>query len=104
MKPLDPAFTKSGWQFQQLRREGNTALFQRWKPEGLPPHYEVVRIRSHNGFKIPGTDKISDPAEYYPGDTAWGRDGFTFVSMETAITKFDTLRGLENKNTEDEWI
>ena len=90
MKPIETQFTQKGWQLQQLSRTGNIAIYERSK-EGALPHYEVVRIKSHNGFQIPGTDERSEPAEYYPSDNAWGVHGFTFNSIEDASVKASQL-------------
>jgi hypothetical protein len=81
MKPIELTFTKSQWHFEQLSRVGDIAIYKR-KKNG-DPHYEVVRIRRHNGFKLP-TGEMTEPAEYYPGDNAWGTDGFTFVRLDVA--------------------
>lgn len=91
MKTIPETFTKSGWHFRQIERRNQWAIFERWKDEGCQPHYEVVRIRSHDGFKIPGTETMAEPAEIYPSDTAWGRDGFTLTTIEAAREKLDQV-------------
>lgn len=89
MKLIPETFSKSGWQFRQIERKGNLAIFERSKDEGKP-HYEVVKIRAHNGFKIPGTETMAEPAEVYPSDTAWGRDGFTYSTLDEARQKLES--------------
>jgi hypothetical protein len=92
MKTIPETFTKSGWHFRQIERRGEWAIFQRHAcREDARIHYEVVRIRSHNGFKIPGTETMADPAEIYPSDNVWGRDGFTLPTITTAREKFEQL-------------
>lgn len=91
MKSILISFEKSGWFFEQIKRQGAIAIYKRWKDGGLPPHYEVIRIQSHNGFPIPGTDKQSEPAEFYPSEKQWGTHGFTFTKMEGAEIKFHEL-------------
>jgi ribosomal protein S27AE len=90
MKPIEIQFTQKRWQHSRLFREGNIAIYERSK-EGTLPHYEVVRIKSHNGFQIPGTEERSEPAEYYPSDNAWGAHGFTFNSIEDAAARAEQL-------------
>ena len=90
MKTIPETFPKLGWNFRQIKRKGDLAIFERSKPETLP-HYEVVRIRQHQGFQIPGTDEVAEPAELYPGNTAWGRDGFTLNTIEEAEAKFQKI-------------
>lgn len=86
MKTIPHTFTKNGWHFRQIERIGNLAIFERFK-DAANSHFEVVKIRAHNGFKIPGTDTMAEPAEIYPSDNAWGRDGFTLPNLEEARQK-----------------
>jgi hypothetical protein len=90
MKTLETTFKQKGWTHTQVQRQGNIAIFERQK-EGVKPHYEVVRIKSHNGFQIPGTDQRSEPAEYYPSENAWGVDGFTIHDLDEATAKMNTM-------------
>lgn len=90
MKTIPETFEKSGWHFRQIKRRGECAIFERWKGGGVP-HFEVVRIRQHKGFKIPGTEIMAEPAEVYPSDNTWGRDGFTFTKIEESLMKFEQL-------------
>lgn len=85
MKTLETEFTKKSWSHKQIKREGNLAIYERGK-EGVMPHYEAIRIKSHNGFPLP-TGEHTGPAEYYPGDEAWGVDGFTFPTLSQAEAK-----------------
>lgn len=45
MKTLPQTFTKKGWEHSQVTRSGNLAIYSRSKPDGLPAHFELVRIR-----------------------------------------------------------
>ena len=76
MKTIPPIFKKHGWNFDQMTRQGNVAIFARWKWQG-PRHLEVVRIRQHDGFPLPDGTR-TEPGESYPSEKQWGRDGFTF--------------------------
>lgn len=51
----------------------------------------LVLIRRHNGFKIPGTDKMAPPAETYPGNEKWGTDGITLPTIDVARAAFEEM-------------
>src|SRR5690348_14859316 len=89
MKPLVTEFESKGFIHSQIKREGDIALFKRTRDK--KDHYEVIRVKSHDGFKIPGTELFSDPAEYHPGDKAWGNDGWTYTNKCKAEEKFNEL-------------
>jgi hypothetical protein len=92
MRTIQETFQKGGWAFRRIKRHGNWAIFERTAlRDNAKPHYEVVRIRSHNGFKIPGTAETSKPSEFYPSDAAWGRDGFTFLTIQQAQNRFEEV-------------
>lgn len=74
MKPLDTTFTSNGFVHEQIERTGNFAIYRRFAVGGGQEHFETIRIRSHNGFKIP-----------------WGTDGFTLLSIDLARAKLSTL-------------
>lgn len=96
MKILEKEFTSKGWIHQQITRSDNVAIYKRWKDGGLDPHYEVVKVKSHSGFKIPGTENMSEPSEYYPGENAWGRDGFTCSTWNEAMDKMQEILTIKN--------
>lgn len=89
MRPLATTFTKSGWNHEQIFRDGNIAIYRRWKDAGLPPHFETIRIDSHNGYEIGG--KWIEPAESYPSEKSWGLYGFTFPTEAESRAKADLL-------------
>ncbi len=91
MKTLETTFTSSGFVHEQIVRDGNLAIYRRFKQVGGKEHFEVVRIRSHSGFKIPGTEKMAEPAEMYPSGEQWGLNGWTYPDRESAETKFQEL-------------
>lgn len=88
MKAIPTSFRKGGFDFIQILREGDWAIFKKirtalWKPHLA--HYEVVRIRSHDGFTLAG--KTFPPAETYPSSEKWGVDGFTCATLARAQEK-----------------
>lgn len=87
---LPTQFTKSGWTFQQVKREGNVAIFQRSKG-GKQAHFEVVRVQHHEAFKFPGRDVETPAGEHYPSSEQWGTHGWTHNMIEDAERKFSEL-------------
>lgn len=85
---LKTNFSKNSFDHKQIKRIGNIALYERQKTGTRKPHYEVIRIRNHNGFVIPGTNEKAPPAEYYPSAEKWGVDGFTHNDLNSAEIKF----------------
>ena len=90
MKKLEKKFKSRGFIHEQVTRVGNRAIYKRYpvKDErGI--HYEVVKIGSHNGYKL-GTSYI-DATETYPSTSMWGRCGWTCKDLHMAQEKFDAL-------------
>jgi hypothetical protein len=92
-KPLPVQFRRDGFNYRQIAREGNTAIYeQTWNGCSDPNVcYEVVRIRRREGFQI-GSNLV-EPAEVYPTCKAWGVDGFTVTDKEAAFAKLEKVRG-----------
>jgi hypothetical protein len=86
-KPLPTRFRRDGFDYRQIAREGNAAIYeQRWT--GCPNPsvcFEVIRIRRREGFQIAG--RFVEPAEVYPRSESWGVDGFTLTDKEAAFQK-----------------
>lgn len=91
MKKLEEEFMESKFKLKQIKRQGNIAIFLRSKKSFF--HYEVVRIKSHNGYNlnIKGINKEVIAKEYYPYCESWGVDGFTYPTLERAEEKFKEL-------------
>jgi hypothetical protein len=87
-KPLPKEFRRDGFNYRQIAREGDAAIYeQTWL--GCPEprrSYEVIRIRRREGFQIGG--RFVEPAEVYPASGVWGVDGFTFTNRKKAWAKF----------------
>lgn len=94
MKILPKEFTKSKFSFLQIFREGNVAIYSRSGEGHKYSHFEVVRVKSHDGYKI--ADTIVLPSEFYPKSEAWGIDGFTFFHSEQEKA-FDKAKELLNE-------
>ena len=87
-RPLPKETRRDGFNYFQIAREGDVALYeQRWTGCAEPSVcYEVIRIRRRNGFQI--GEKFIEPYEVYPNSDAWGVDGFTFTDRDQAWAKF----------------
>jgi hypothetical protein len=90
-KPLQKEFRRDGFEYRQIAREGNAAIYeQRWTGCAEPSVcYEVIRIRRREGFEIGG--RFVEPAEVYPNSEAWGVDGFTLTDRDAAFEKLREL-------------
>jgi hypothetical protein len=87
-KPLPTHFRRVGFDYRQIAREGDVAIYeQTWSGCSNPRVcYEVIRIRRHEGFQIDG--RLVEPAEVYLNSDVWGMDGFTFADKDAAFAKF----------------
>ena len=88
MKPLPIQFKKNGWQFEQMNREGNLAIFRKWKkPQGITiESFEVVKISQNPAYSIAG--KEIPAAEGYPCSEQWGTRGWSFQTYGHALSRF----------------
>ena len=86
-RPLPTQFHLRGFDYRQIAREGDAAIYeQAWTGCSKPAvRYEVIRIRRRDGFMIHG--RFVEPAEVYPNSEAWGTDGFTVTDKERAFAK-----------------
>jgi hypothetical protein len=86
-KPLPTRFRRDGFQYRQIARERDAAIYeQTWSSCSEPTVcYEVIRIRRRDGFQVDG--RFVEPAEVYPRSGAWGVDGFTLTDKDAAFAK-----------------
>ena len=92
MKTLDTQFKNDGFNFTQIDRTGNVALFSKSKPPVNGKSYEVVLVQKHKAFKIRGLDNAA--REAMPGSEQWGEFGWTFLDLTAAKRKFNELVSL----------
>ena len=84
MKTLPKTFSKNGFEFEQIDRRGDLAIFRKHKKSRCVS-YEVVKIQSHDGYEIAG--KKIEAGECYPPSESWGSLGFTLPTYEAALKK-----------------
>jgi hypothetical protein len=106
-KPLKTDFIKKGFQFNQLYREGDVALFHKVGLKGnihtktFDGGFEVILVGRHEEYELGGV-KI-EAAETAPGDEQWGSRGWTFTNLYSAELKFEELKtGKKPVELEDE--
>jgi hypothetical protein len=92
-KPLPTRFRRDGFNYRQVAREKDTAIYeQTWNGCSDPSVcYEVIRIGRRDGFQING--RFVEPAEIYPKADAWGVDGFTLTDKDAAFAKLREVAG-----------
>ena len=86
-KPLPTQFRHHGFDYRQISREANAAIYEQIRNSCSNPAvcYEIIRIRQREGFQIGG--RFVEPAEVYPNSEAWGVDGWTVLSEDAAFAK-----------------
>jgi hypothetical protein len=86
-RPLATQFSRDGFKYRQIAREGDAAIYeQTWSGCSNPSAcYEVIHIRRRDGFEIDG--RSVEPAELYPNSDSWGIDGFTLTDKDAAFAK-----------------
>lgn len=77
MKTLPLERFRNDFTYRQVKRVANCAIYsQHDHPLAVPGAYEVIVIRSHNGFTLEGN--YIAPAELYPGTEAFGKLAWTY--------------------------
>jgi hypothetical protein len=86
-KSLPVEFRSGGFNYHQIAREGDAAIYEQTSSgcSNSSVAYEVIRIRRRESFQIDG--RYVEPAEVYPKAEAWGEDGFTFTDKDAAFAK-----------------
>jgi len=89
MKILEKSFERKKFQYDQIYRKGNLAIYKQKNIEYGSLTYEAIVIKSHNGYEIMG-NKIP-PSEVYPCDSQWGDLAWTYQTLEEAQNKIKQL-------------
>jgi len=87
MKPLATTFTRSGWTFKQLAREGRIAVYV--KRQGSFHTWEVIKIAQKGECIFKG--RHLEAREVYPPSESWGVKGWACQSKQRAYRKMDEL-------------
>ena len=86
MKPIKKTFSKDGFKFTQLKREGRVCIYSQVPDGGEFRAFEVIIIKYRKERQING--KVLPAQEAYPSDSDWGKMGWTFISLEKAEQRF----------------
>jgi hypothetical protein len=70
-KPLATQFSRDGFKYRQIAREGLAAMYeQTWRGCSHPSVcHEVIHVRRREGFQIGG--RFVESAEVYPNSDSW---------------------------------
>jgi len=100
MKKIEKSFKKHGFDFKQIKRVGDVAIFEQSKPTwpAGDVRYEIIKIGRHSGYYLGGS-KL-EPSETYPGGSLWGIQGWTAVTLERAEEHFKGACKRFNKKKE----
>lgn len=86
MKILEKSFRKNGFDFEQVFRQGNVAIYKQTKAEQPGNiHFEVGKIRENKARDQFG--QHFEACESWPSSEEWGVRGFSYFSFEEANNK-----------------
>jgi hypothetical protein len=91
-KPLALKFSKGGFKYRQIAREGDFAIYEQCWRNSLNVAFEVVHIRRIEAGTLP--DGNPCPAhEVYLSLRQWGTYGWMVITREAAFNKLRELAG-----------
>jgi hypothetical protein len=90
MQTLPTTFKFDGFDFVQLKRTGDVALFEKTNPRHSVKHYEVVIVQKHKEHIWPNGD-TSPERESMPNAKQWGKQGWTPYTLEAAERRFNLI-------------
>lgn len=105
MKALETSFKKNEFNYEQILRDGDVAIFS-VKPQfvdknGVPSRefFETIIVQKNKaGIRF---GKHFESSESYPSDAKWGKTGFTHRTLEQAMTKLSILKEKLNKSLDE---
>ena len=90
MERLPTNFRSDGFEFEQLAREDDIALFRKTKPGLSFETFEVVIIRKYDEHLGP-QGRLIKAGECMPSSSRWGEEGWSLQTRERAWEKFREL-------------
>jgi hypothetical protein len=90
MRKISKVFKQKGFNFTQIKRIEDFAIYKKIPVNGTHTSYEVIIVSRHNGYEL-GGQKI-EPAETYPSSSQWGTKGWTYTTLKDAETAFTALK------------
>ena len=79
MKVLNKEFKSCGFNFKQIKRKDDIAIYRKVPLTGNSDSYEVIKISRHNGYNLGGN--FVQPAETYPSNSLWGTHAWTCTCL-----------------------
>ena len=90
MQVLEHELEDSRFQYVQVERRENVALYTQTHKASGHVRYEVIKIKIQAEHTWP--NGVTTPEkEAYPGSGSWGRDGWTFFALTAAQQKMGEL-------------
>ena len=96
MKTLNTTFEKRGFQYQQVLREGQVAIYSQTLNDRIIA-YEVIKIKQAPAHERGGVQ--FPEMELYPSDEQFGLNGWSFgnygdlsATYHKALTKFTQIK------------
>jgi hypothetical protein len=96
MKKIEKSFVSKGFEFKQVLRNGDMAVYEKHAPGSKCSSYELIHITSHNGYIIGGNN--IPPSEVYPSDSQWGVHGWTYTTLKDAKANLEDKAAVIEKN------
>jgi hypothetical protein len=90
--PLPETFREGDFEFRQVAREGDVALYEKRKPSISNLLYEVVIVQEMEAHTWPD-GRVSPAHEHLPGSWQWGSAGWFYSDLDDAWAKFRELSG-----------
>ena len=90
MKTLRTTFKQGGFDFEQVARENNVAVYRKTKRSAvgtLIEGYEVIKVGKRGERTAFG--KTLEATERYPSNEEWGITGWTCTSKQAAFDKMN---------------
>lgn len=90
MKTIPTTFRSDGFDFRQLKREGDVAMFVKGKPTHTRESYEVVIVQIVPTKTICGREVLEHEA--MPSASDWGVQGWSYMELSAANKRFFSLQ------------
>ena len=88
MKKLEKKFSKRGFKYSEVKREGDTALYKLTRND--IHHYEIFEVMKHKECTIKGN--LIPAREATPSDEQWGTSGFSTPNKDKAFRIFTKIQ------------
>ena len=91
MKQLESNYKKYGYNFRQIEREGDIAIYEQSDPEtGKVYAFEIFIIQKNEASEIFGNSV--EARESVPSTEKWGKEAFTTWTLKEALDKKNILK------------